>query len=86
MAFEDWEKDKEGNVKIYPLSGYDTFRPYGMLCGLRVQYVSSDAQLHAGEFQALPLVMTVAQARDMAAALNRAADIAEQPPSDEPRQ
>ena len=86
MAFEDWEKDNSGNIKIYPLSGFETFRPYGMLCGVRIQYVHSDAQLIAGEFEALPLVMTAPQARELAQALNRAADTAEQPPSDEPRQ
>ena len=83
MAFEDWEKDGSGNVKTYPLAGYETFRPYGMLCGLRVHYVHSDEQLLAGEVAALPLIMTVSQARELASALNRAADTADQRPIDE---
>jgi len=86
MAYEDWERNPNGDIKLYPMSGFETFRPYGMYCGLRVQYVHSDAQLRAGEFQAVPLVMTVDQAREMALALYKAADTAGQPPSDETRQ
>ena len=47
MAFEDWEKLPDGSIKLYPLVGIDTFKPYGMMCGLRVQYVGSDAELQA---------------------------------------
>lgn len=86
MAFEDWEKNPDGSLKIYPLTGFETFRPLRLLCGLRLQYVQSDAKLLAGEFEALPLVMTVDQARELAQALNRAADIAQQPPSGAPLQ
>lgn len=83
MAFEDWEKLPDGSIKLYPLVGIDTFKPYGMMCGLRVQYVGSDAELQAGQSKAVPLVMTTAQAREMARVLTTLADAVERPPSDE---
>lgn len=84
-SFEVWDRDAKGDIEIYPLSGYETFRPYGLMCGLRVQYVSNDAQRLSGEFPDLPLVMSVNQARELARALNRTADIAERPPGGEPQ-
>jgi hypothetical protein len=83
MALDDWDKNPDGTIKVFPLVGYDTFRPYGLLCGLRVQYASSDADIDAGKAQAVPLIMTIPQARELAQALTRAADTAHQPPNDE---
>jgi hypothetical protein len=83
MAFEDWEKDSGGNIKICPLSGYETFVPFGMMCGIRVQYVENEGERLSGGGSFLPLVMQPSQAREVAAALNRCADLAERPPSGE---
>ena len=83
MAFEDWEKTPDGNVKVNPLAGFETFVPFGMMCGLRVGYVSNEAERLAGAGAFLPLVMQPSQARSLAKALNRCADLAERPPSGE---
>jgi len=45
--------------------------------------VGSDAELQAGQSKAVPLVMTTAQAREMARVLTTLADAVERPPSDE---
>lgn len=81
MAFEDWEKNPDGTVKVFPLVAFDTFRSFGMLCGLRVHYAEAEADIDTGLAQPLPLIMTVGVARDLAVALLRVADAAERPPS-----
>lgn len=78
MAFEDWEKDgNSGAIKVYPVSGWDIFVPFGMACGLRVHYAQTPQDLAAGTAQFLPLVLMPAQARELAAALLRTAEAAE---------
>ena len=79
-AFAGWAKRQSGELVINPLTGWDAFVPFGMACGLRIHYASSDAELLRGEFQYLPLVLTPAQARELAAVLLRSADRAEQKP------
>ncbi len=81
MAFEDWEKNEDGSIVVRPLAGYDSFVPFGMMCGLRLGYVTSDAQLLSGGGEHLPLIMTPHQARELAEVLLRLADKAESPPS-----
>jgi hypothetical protein len=83
MAFEDWEKGQDGNIKVFPLAGFETFVPFGMMCGLRALYVENDEQRLAENYLALPLIMQPSQAREIAAALIRCADQAERPPSGE---
>lgn len=79
MAFEGWDKDEQGNIKVNPFTGIDTFVPAQGTCGARLAYVNSPAMLAAGERLHLPLIMTPAQARELAATLNRLADSAESP-------
>lgn len=83
MAFEDWATNPDGTIKVFPLVAYDSFVPFGMMCGLRLHYAETDAKLLAGEAEAVPLIMTVAQAREMAGVLTRLADKAERSPSGE---
>jgi hypothetical protein len=77
MAFEDWDKNADGTVKVCPLLGYESFRPFGMMCGLRLHYSESEAKLAAGEAASVPLIMNPAQARELGEALTRLADAAE---------
>ena len=81
MAFESWETNPDGAMTVRPLVGWDSFIPFGMMCGLRVSYATSDAALLSGQFEALPLIMTPAQARELAGVLSRLADKAERPAS-----
>ncbi len=85
MAFEDWEKNPDGNVKVCPLAGWETFIPYGMACGLRLHYVTNEVMLLSGNSEALPLVLTPAQARELADVLVRLAHKAESPASPDER-
>jgi hypothetical protein len=57
-----------------------------MTCGLRLHYADDDGQIISQQPSFLPLIMTVAQARELAAALNRSADKAEAPPDNETAQ
>ena len=72
--------------KVCPLAGFETFVPFGMMCGVRVLYVENDAQQLADEHLALSLVMQPSQAREIAAALLRCAEKAGRQPSGETRQ
>lgn len=83
VAFEDFEKRPDGSIKVCPLVGWDSYRPYGMMCGLRLHYADSEEKLIAQDFGAVPLIMTVAQARELAQVLTKLADSAEMPPKDE---
>lgn len=79
----DWEVDEDGKASVYPLVAFETFVPHGTLCGLKVHYFRSPADLVSGEPSCEPLVMTPDLARKLAAALAAAADTAEKGPSGE---
>jgi hypothetical protein len=78
MSGQDVDTDENGNVAFFPLTGYATFTPYGMACGLRVEYAVDEAGLRAGATEAVQLIMQPVQAREVAQALLRAAEKAEQ--------
>lgn len=80
MAFEDWEKGPDGNIRVHPVTGWDIFVPFGMACGVRFHYPRSEQELRRGVSHKLPLVLAPAQARELAAALLKMADQAEQKP------
>lgn len=67
-------------IEPYPLVAYETFVPHNVLCGLVVHYLESPASLLAGEHSSVPLVMRPQMARELAAALIKAALDAEQGP------
>ncbi|MGN6057844.1 MAG: hypothetical protein ACTHOI_04595 [Sphingomicrobium sp.] len=62
---------------MYPLVAYETSIPDGVLCGLIVHYLESPGELLAGEHSSLALVMRPEMARQLAAALMKAAQRAE---------
>lgn len=65
---------------VYPLVAYETFVPHGVLCGLTIHCLESPTQVLAGEHLSVPLIMRPEMARELAAALVRAADEAERVP------
>ena len=83
MDFEGWEKRPDGTIKVCPLMGWDSFRPFGMNCGLRVHFADDEQKLLAQDFDSVPLILTPVQARELAQVLTRLADMAETPPDDE---
>lgn len=64
-------------VRLNPLTGWNSMIAGGKGCCLQLQYVTSPAALAAHEVEKLPVVMTAAQAREVAAALLRMADTVE---------
>lgn len=78
MAFEGWETDENGGIKVFPFTGLETFVPVGTMCGARLAYVTNPAMLASGDRLHLPLVMSPTQARDLATRLIQLADTAEQ--------
>jgi hypothetical protein len=80
MNFDDWQKDEEGKVEVFPLVAFETFVPHGVLCGLKVHYLEAPEDLLSGRTSSVPLVISPELARGLAAALNQAADEAEHGP------
>jgi hypothetical protein len=83
MAFDEWEKNEDGKVMVYPLMAYETFVPHGKMCGLKIHYLESPGELLAGKGSSVPLIMTPEMARLLAAALIKSADEAEHGPQRE---
>jgi hypothetical protein len=77
MTSLDWKTNPDGTVKVYPLTGWDSFLPFGMACGLRLHYAESEKKLVAQDFDYLPLILTPAQARELSGVLSKLADKAE---------
>lgn len=61
------------SVDMYPLVAFETSIPHGVLCGLIVHYLESPGGLLAGEHSSVPLIMRPEMARQLAAALIKAA-------------
>ena len=68
------------SVDVYPLVGFETYLPHGVLCGVTIHYLESPASLVAGEHSSIPLVMRPEMARELATALNKAAEDTESRP------
>lgn len=83
MAFEDWAKNPDGKVGVFPLVAYETLVPHGTMCGLKLHFLESPSDLLAGKSSSIPLIITPDFARRLASALVDAADEAEQGPSGE---
>jgi predicted alpha/beta hydrolase family esterase len=82
MALEDWARLPDGKIEVYPLVAYQTLVAHGVMCALKVHYLEDPQQMLAGENSSLPFILTPEMARQMAAALVRCADEAEQGPRD----
>lgn len=78
--FKGWEKNSDGSITICPLTGWDAFVPFGMMCGLRVHFARTDDEVLQQRPQFLPLVLTPSKARELAQALLQTADAAERKP------
>ena len=76
---DDLEKDAAGNIITRPVLGWTTAPVAGTAVLLALDYAETPAQLRTGGLR-LQAVMTVPQARELAAALQRAADRADQMP------
>lgn len=71
----DLQKNPDGTIKICPLVGYSTFRPFGMMCAIRLEYVQShdalDAYAKGSPPDAVQIVMHPEQSIDLAEMLQR---------------
>lgn len=77
MGLEDWQKNEDGTVHVYPLVAYETLVAHGVMCSLRVHYLETPEQMLAGQTCAVPLILTPSMARQLATALLKSADEAE---------
>lgn len=78
----DWDTDGQGNVITRPLVGWDTATAAGIACVLRVRFAETPEKLKTGDLSRLPLVMSPAQALELAEDLRKTAErlLAEKPP------
>jgi hypothetical protein len=72
-----WDKDADGKVIVYPLVAFETLVPHGIMCGLKIHYLESPADLLAGKSSSVPLILRPEMARSLAEALIRSANEAE---------
>ncbi|KKM04796.1 hypothetical protein LCGC14_1760640 [marine sediment metagenome] len=71
--------DDDGQAIVYPVVGYTAFLAFGMTVGLRLEYVISLDPTEKP--QALQVVLTPTQARELAQSVLKMADRAIQPPA-----
>ena len=83
MAELDWRRNPNGSIRVCPVAGWDAAVLGGKGVGLRLHLVRSTDQLATGEFEYETLVLTPAQAAELAGTLLKTAAQA-QPKSGEP--
>lgn len=66
----NFDLSPDGNIKVAPLTGYRTAIAAGMACLIRLEYAESDQDLRAQRFANVQLVLTPAQADELARALS----------------
>ncbi len=69
--------DEEGRIIVYPVVGWSAFVPFGMACGLRLEYAKSPDKEE--DLAAVQLVLAPDQARELAQVLLRKAEQASNP-------
>lgn len=67
----DFEKSPDGNIVLRPVIGWTPFVPFGMACGLRIEFVQSEEHLQAAlknerKPDAVQIVLTPEQAELLA--------------------
>jgi hypothetical protein len=67
--------DKGGLLQIKPLTGWKIAEVAGVAIVVSVEYADSEQDFERGEFQEIPLVLTVEQCFELAAALKKNADL-----------
>lgn len=76
---EDWETLPNGDVKLSPLTGWQSAAA-PMTCALRLRYVETEDQLQRADYQYLQLAMTGPQCAELGVLLLQIAEtIARQP-------
>lgn len=75
MAAEKWDLDDKGNLKLFPIAGWNIANlAKGMFGAVRVEYCT-EPTLRERKF--IQLVMKPEQVRELSQALNRLADAME---------
>ncbi|MBN8955260.1 MAG: chemotaxis protein [Rhizobiales bacterium] len=77
--FKDWTHDREGNIEVRPLVGYATMIAAETAIAFRLQFLQPGDQFEtpSGSVQ---LIVTPPQARELARALQNAAEKIEKQP------
>lgn len=81
----DWDTAPDGSIKTSPLIGWSSFVPFGMMCGLRLEFVHTEEQLVAalnntGKPDAAQILLTPDKAEELAHALLKLAEAARKRP------
>lgn len=76
------ETDREGNLLLKPMAGWELKSVAGMALILGIEYAENQEALEMGETQTIPLVLLPALALELAEALKRRASalLAEETP------
>ena len=69
----EFKTDKDGNVILKPMTGWEMRHVAGMLMILGIEYADSQDELEKGVSRTLPLVLQPALALDFGEALKREA-------------
>nr|WP_314074442.1 hypothetical protein [uncultured Roseococcus sp.] len=70
---DDWEKRPDGQIALQPITGFSTAVAGGMAIMLRIESVPDKEALRDGRRTATQLVLTPAQAVELAQVLTQAA-------------
>lgn len=81
MGLDDWIKEDDRSVRVYPLVGYEALVAHGVLCALKIRYLDSPAQMLGGESSSVPLIISPELARELGQALIKIADEATRGPT-----
>ena len=69
-----WDTDTKGQAITFPLVGWQTAATANTLCVLQIRYAETAEQLTQGEPSRVPLVMSPAQALELAEDLRQMAE------------
>lgn len=81
---QDWDRDRSGQVRVFPLAGYQTagIPPLG---AVRLEYFESEQAFAAQRASAVQLHMSAAQASELGQALLKMSALLQQRPDERPQ-
>ena len=75
------QSDERGNIVFWPMAGYSSFTPGGVICAVAIGFYRSQEAIARQDFELVQVGMTPTQARELGLALLRIADKVEAPDS-----
>ena len=81
MSELDWRRNPNGSIRVCPVAGWEAAVLGGTGVGVRLHLIRSMDKLATGEFEYETLVLTPAQAVELAGVLIKTAAKAQPPPT-----